>query len=149
MAKHHTRSSTNEDNGDTTSDPIPNPKITSAPIQQAPMENRDQPAHDDLSSPYFLSTEDHPSLVLVSAPLTGPNFQSWHRAIFWKYFTRILDVLTISPRSEPECPSVESGFFTIFHTMIEVPFDVCGHSLYHSKGSVLEVKKRKRGWQLG
>uniref|UniRef100_A0A803QNN8 Retrotransposon Copia-like N-terminal domain-containing protein n=1 Tax=Cannabis sativa TaxID=3483 RepID=A0A803QNN8_CANSA len=71
----------NEDNGDTTSDPIPNPEITSAPIQQASMENRDRPAHEDLSSPYFLSTGDHPGLVLVSAPLTGPNFQSWRRAI--------------------------------------------------------------------
>ncbi|XP_060960671.1 uncharacterized protein LOC133031234 [Cannabis sativa] len=81
MAKHNTRSSVNDENGDTSSDPIPNPEIHSTPTPQANTETRDRPAHEDPSSPYFLSTGDHPGLLLVSTLLTGSNFQSWRRAI--------------------------------------------------------------------
>ncbi|XP_062113412.1 uncharacterized protein LOC133824533 [Humulus lupulus] len=38
-----------------------------------------RPAHEDESSPYFLGTRDHPSLVLASPPLTDKNFQQWCR----------------------------------------------------------------------
>uniref|UniRef100_A0A803Q048 Retrotransposon Copia-like N-terminal domain-containing protein n=1 Tax=Cannabis sativa TaxID=3483 RepID=A0A803Q048_CANSA len=40
----------------------------------------DSPAHEDVSSPFFLNAGDHPSLVLVSSVLTGSNYQSWKRA---------------------------------------------------------------------
>ncbi|XP_061365822.1 uncharacterized protein LOC133309099 [Gastrolobium bilobum] len=36
---------------------------------------------DDSSSPYFLHSNDHPGLVLVSHCLSGSNFNSWHRAM--------------------------------------------------------------------
>uniref|UniRef100_A0A803PC32 Reverse transcriptase Ty1/copia-type domain-containing protein n=1 Tax=Cannabis sativa TaxID=3483 RepID=A0A803PC32_CANSA len=74
MAKHNTQSSVNDENGDTSSDPTPNPDINSAPIPQATIETRDRPAHEDLSSPYFLSTGDHPGLMLSSQ-----TFTSWTR----------------------------------------------------------------------
>ncbi|KAM6557548.1 hypothetical protein CsatB_004567 [Cannabis sativa] len=36
---------------------------------------------EDHSSPFFLSTGDHPGLVLVSTVLTGTNYQAWKRGI--------------------------------------------------------------------
>ncbi|XP_061342440.1 uncharacterized protein LOC133288645 [Gastrolobium bilobum] len=36
---------------------------------------------DDSSSSYYLHNSDHPGLLLVSTPLSGSNFNSWHRAI--------------------------------------------------------------------
>lgn len=34
-------------------------------------------SHDDPSSPYFLHSEDHPGLLLVSTPVTSPDFNMW------------------------------------------------------------------------
>uniref|UniRef100_A0A803P4U0 Retrotransposon Copia-like N-terminal domain-containing protein n=1 Tax=Cannabis sativa TaxID=3483 RepID=A0A803P4U0_CANSA len=45
----------------------------------APLANR--PFNDDNSSLFFLSTGDHPRLVLVSTVLNGSNYQSWKRGI--------------------------------------------------------------------
>uniref|UniRef100_A0A803QE25 Retrotransposon Copia-like N-terminal domain-containing protein n=1 Tax=Cannabis sativa TaxID=3483 RepID=A0A803QE25_CANSA len=36
---------------------------------------------DDHSSPFFLSTGDHPGLVLVSIVLNDTNYQPWKRGI--------------------------------------------------------------------
>ena len=36
---------------------------------------------DNPSSPYFLSSNESPTLVLVSTVLDGPNFHQWHRAM--------------------------------------------------------------------
>lgn len=36
---------------------------------------------DDPSSPYHLHHSDHPRLVLVSQPLNGDNYSSWHRSM--------------------------------------------------------------------
>ncbi|XP_061353180.1 uncharacterized protein LOC133297958 [Gastrolobium bilobum] len=39
------------------------------------------PSVEDSGSPYFLSNGDHPGLILVTHILTGPNFNSWSRAM--------------------------------------------------------------------
>ncbi|XP_075515626.1 uncharacterized protein LOC142550282 [Primulina tabacum] len=36
---------------------------------------------EDSSNPYFLQNGDHPSLILVSHPLSGSNYNTWSRAI--------------------------------------------------------------------
>ncbi|KAM6569332.1 hypothetical protein CsatB_017317 [Cannabis sativa] len=49
-----------------------------------PIPNRrssDRTTIDNASSPFFLSSGDHPGLVLVSTVLTGVNYQSWKRGI--------------------------------------------------------------------
>uniref|UniRef100_A0A803PC10 Retrotransposon Copia-like N-terminal domain-containing protein n=1 Tax=Cannabis sativa TaxID=3483 RepID=A0A803PC10_CANSA len=38
-----------------------------------------RPAHEDSSSPYYLSSGDHPGLILVTLPLSDHNFQPWRR----------------------------------------------------------------------
>uniref|UniRef100_A0A803Q9C5 Retrotransposon Copia-like N-terminal domain-containing protein n=1 Tax=Cannabis sativa TaxID=3483 RepID=A0A803Q9C5_CANSA len=38
-------------------------------------------AHQDVSSPFFLTTADHPSLILVSTILNGANYQYWKQGI--------------------------------------------------------------------
>ncbi|KAM6587574.1 hypothetical protein CsatA_010179 [Cannabis sativa] len=37
----------------------------------------DRNANEDVSSPFFLNLDDHPSLVLVSTIFNGANYQSW------------------------------------------------------------------------
>ena len=39
----------------------------------------DRPAYEDVRSPYFLSTADHPGLALATPVLTDRNFQPWKR----------------------------------------------------------------------
>uniref|UniRef100_A0A803Q0S1 Retrotransposon Copia-like N-terminal domain-containing protein n=1 Tax=Cannabis sativa TaxID=3483 RepID=A0A803Q0S1_CANSA len=39
----------------------------------------DRPAYEDVQSPYYLSTADHPGLALVTPVLTYRNFQPWTR----------------------------------------------------------------------
>uniref|UniRef100_A0A803PZF7 Retrotransposon Copia-like N-terminal domain-containing protein n=1 Tax=Cannabis sativa TaxID=3483 RepID=A0A803PZF7_CANSA len=39
----------------------------------------DQPTYEDVRSPYYLNTVDHPGLVLVTPVLTDRNFQPWTR----------------------------------------------------------------------
>uniref|UniRef100_A0A803PLS7 Retrotransposon Copia-like N-terminal domain-containing protein n=1 Tax=Cannabis sativa TaxID=3483 RepID=A0A803PLS7_CANSA len=41
----------------------------------------DHLAHEDVSIPFFLSTADHPRLILLSTVLNGANYQSWKRGI--------------------------------------------------------------------
>ncbi|XP_061345104.1 uncharacterized protein LOC133290959 [Gastrolobium bilobum] len=36
---------------------------------------------EDSASPYYLQNGDHPGLILVTHSLTGPNFNSWNRAM--------------------------------------------------------------------
>ncbi|XP_070669026.1 uncharacterized protein [Malus domestica] len=35
----------------------------------------------EVSNPYFLHHSDHPGLMLVSKPLNGDNYATWHRAM--------------------------------------------------------------------
>ncbi|XP_060974069.1 uncharacterized protein LOC133039240 [Cannabis sativa] len=101
---------TSESNPDSTSAPVVNPSMAPrrpptsrarpsqeedpvepdvfSPVQPAPQpapSNRkpslDRLAHEDVSSPFFLSTANHPGLVLVSTVLNGANYQSWKRGI--------------------------------------------------------------------
>ncbi|KAL5562858.1 hypothetical protein UlMin_032605 [Ulmus minor] len=44
-------------------------------------QNGEITAIEDSSSPYFLHNGDHPGLNLVSNPLNGANFHTWHRAM--------------------------------------------------------------------
>ncbi|KAM6553941.1 hypothetical protein CsatB_014703 [Cannabis sativa] len=37
----------------------------------------------------------------------------------------------VSPRSEPETPSLKIGFFTVLRTIIEDQLVMCGHVLNH------------------
>jgi hypothetical protein len=37
--------------------------------------------NENSSSPFYLSNGDHPRLVLVSQPLTGPNYNTWRRSM--------------------------------------------------------------------
>ncbi|KAM6589966.1 hypothetical protein CsatA_012571 [Cannabis sativa] len=39
----------------------------------------DRPAYEDIRSPYYISTADHPGLSLVTPVLSDKNFQSWKR----------------------------------------------------------------------
>lgn len=41
----------------------------------------EQPAQTDIHSPFFLHSRDHPGLALVSHILTGPNYNTWSRAM--------------------------------------------------------------------
>ncbi|XP_062104149.1 uncharacterized protein LOC133815310 [Humulus lupulus] len=66
--------------------PPQEPPISRVPSSPIHASNRfssfsvlDRPTHEDGSSPYFLSTGDHPALVLASPPLTDKNFQQWRR----------------------------------------------------------------------
>ncbi|XP_043809629.1 uncharacterized protein LOC122722589 [Manihot esculenta] len=45
------------------------------------MKDKVQIATQNLGDPLTLQSSDHPGMVLVSAPLVGTNFRSWHRAI--------------------------------------------------------------------
>ncbi|XP_060959157.1 uncharacterized protein LOC133030435 [Cannabis sativa] len=58
---------------------------------------------DDHSSPFYLSTGDHPNLVLVSTVLNGTNYQPWKRGITMaltaKY--KIAFINGFLPRPEP------------------------------------------------
>ncbi|KAF4349707.1 hypothetical protein F8388_026209 [Cannabis sativa] len=38
-----------------------------------------RPAHEDSSNPYYLSSSDHPDLILVTPPLSDHNFQPRRR----------------------------------------------------------------------
>uniref|UniRef100_A0A803PEA6 Retrotransposon Copia-like N-terminal domain-containing protein n=1 Tax=Cannabis sativa TaxID=3483 RepID=A0A803PEA6_CANSA len=38
-----------------------------------------RPAHEDNSNLYYLSSGDHPGLILVTPPLSDHNFQPWRR----------------------------------------------------------------------
>ncbi|XP_060968283.1 uncharacterized protein LOC133035871 [Cannabis sativa] len=58
----------------------PAPIATDPPVQ-ARRSLADRLAHEDVSSPFFLSNADHPGLVLVSTVLNGTNYQSWKRGI--------------------------------------------------------------------
>ncbi|XP_062088845.1 uncharacterized protein LOC133795413 [Humulus lupulus] len=60
----------------------------------------DRPAHEDGSSPYFLSTGDHPALVLASPPLMDKNFQQWRRD--FKISIRAKNKLPFLNRSLPQ-----------------------------------------------
>ncbi|KAF4346691.1 hypothetical protein F8388_012397 [Cannabis sativa] len=60
-------------------DPIipPAPVITG---EHSTTQNRSiRPPHEDSSSPYYLSSGDHPGLTLVTPPLSDLNFQAWRR----------------------------------------------------------------------
>ncbi|XP_060960844.1 uncharacterized protein LOC115723869 [Cannabis sativa] len=85
-----------ESNPDTASAPPFNEQDNLAPahsspdpvadIPQPPVHTRrsslvDRLAHEDVSSPFFLSTADHPGLVLVSTILNRANYQSWKKEI--------------------------------------------------------------------
>ncbi|KAL5570585.1 hypothetical protein UlMin_027160 [Ulmus minor] len=39
------------------------------------------PSMEDSGSPYYLHNGDHPSLVLVSHPLSGSNYNTWRRSM--------------------------------------------------------------------
>ncbi|KAM6551366.1 hypothetical protein CsatB_001174 [Cannabis sativa] len=57
----------------------PQPGPDSSPNNSRP--SQDRGSIEDASSPFFLSSGDHPGLVLVSSILTGANYQSWKRGI--------------------------------------------------------------------
>ncbi|XP_024024584.1 uncharacterized protein LOC112092495 [Morus notabilis] len=52
------------------------------PASSNTMDQQDPTAMDGTNSLYFLHSEDHPGLILVSHPLTGPNYNTWNRAMF-------------------------------------------------------------------
>ena len=41
----------------------------------------DQTQPNDISNPYFLHSNENPTLVLVTPTLNGTNFHSWNRAM--------------------------------------------------------------------
>uniref|UniRef100_A0A803PK87 CCHC-type domain-containing protein n=1 Tax=Cannabis sativa TaxID=3483 RepID=A0A803PK87_CANSA len=64
---------------DTTAADITSEHPAAPNLNSSAISNR--PLNDDNSSPFFLSTGDHPRLVLVSTVLNGSNYQSWKRGI--------------------------------------------------------------------
>ncbi|KAL5553907.1 hypothetical protein UlMin_041308 [Ulmus minor] len=45
------------------------------------LDQSDRFSTEDINSAFYLSNADHPGLSLVSTPLLGPNYNSWHRAM--------------------------------------------------------------------
>ncbi|XP_030479061.1 uncharacterized protein LOC115696292 [Cannabis sativa] len=65
---------------------------------------------DDPSSPFFLSTGDHPGLILVTTVLTGTNYQPWKRGITMALTAKnkIAFINGSIPRPEPGIPTLNS-----------------------------------------
>ncbi|XP_060958793.1 uncharacterized protein LOC133030262 [Cannabis sativa] len=109
------------------SDSMPAPPSSAIPRRNPPVrvqsQNADQGLHDhstiaegnstqtlqsrsiadDHSSPFFLSTGDHPGLVLVTTVLTRTNYQLWKRGITMALTTKnkIAFINRSLPRHEP------------------------------------------------
>ncbi|KAL5572020.1 hypothetical protein UlMin_021617 [Ulmus minor] len=45
------------------------------------LDHGDRFSTENINSAFYLSNADHPGLSLVSTPLLGPNYNSWHRAM--------------------------------------------------------------------
>uniref|UniRef100_A0A803QGV1 Uncharacterized protein n=1 Tax=Cannabis sativa TaxID=3483 RepID=A0A803QGV1_CANSA len=55
---------------------LTNPLPSSVVHRPPPVE---RPAYEDVRLPYYLSTAEHPGMVLVTSVLTDKNFQPWKR----------------------------------------------------------------------
>ncbi|XP_060963732.1 uncharacterized protein LOC133033137 [Cannabis sativa] len=69
-----------------------------------------RPVNDDISIPFFLSTGNHPGLILVSNVLNGSNYQSWKRGITMALAAKkkISFIDGSLPRTEIDNPSLNS-----------------------------------------
>ncbi|XP_062112913.1 uncharacterized protein LOC133824068 [Humulus lupulus] len=78
----------------------------------------DQPTHEVVSNPYFLSSRDHPGLILVSKLLTDSNFQSWKMAIFTALPTKNKTVFIDGTLSKPNASNPLFSSWTKCNNMV-------------------------------